>query len=1257
MVRLSGIILLIFLLINQAKTFAKNPPPGTGTSDVPANILIMLDNSGSMRARLSTNNSLYYPVDVETDNSGNIYVLEYAYDRIKKFDSAGNYLTSFGRYGRNCNQWRDARQFQIYGDRIYIADYTGNRLVVLDLNGGCVATTSTRFSRPNGIAVNNEFIFVGNTGSTIERFRRSDNSQYNYSSFSTGVVNWAWGMSFNSAGNRLIVSSFRGRISEFSVNLDGNFFLQRTISRRANVTDSGFDSSGNIYATEISRLRKYNSSLNYISQQTGFRNPYGMHTDSSDNIYVSDYRNHRVRKYDTNFNQLLQIGGSSSATRMSAAKKVIRQIVSNTDLTSGANFGLMEWGSPSRLRLLVPISDNGSSRIYNRVGSVRASGGTDLNYALNYARRYYTGQTRFGAVPNYGRSCAQNYIIVISDGIWGNHSGVLSRARALKDQHKVKTFAVGFALSGGNSRYSTLASAGGTSTPLYADNEAQLLTTLTDAIKQAISGKLTFTTPAVMSDVQRGDFVYQATFEYASNKQWEGSIKKHKLNTNGSLGAVTWDAAEKLNNKDPANRNIWTAGITSSGLNNFVTSNRDQLASLIFPTSSPTNTQVDNLINFIRGIDTYDQDGDNSTTDSIHKLADIYHSNLIVVGAPEASTTTSNTLNFNKTDTKYRIDNGYNNFKVNNTCGVVCNNREEVIYAGSNNGILHAFRTSDGDELWGFIPPAVAGNLERIPSTKANATNPIYGVDGSPIVKDIYYDDTPNDNVSNPRWRTILVSGLGAGGNGFFALDVTNVYNPKQIFSIKNDPVNKVITHWDSSGLSNDYSYAGGSILPEFDYRKLGETWSSPRIIRIKVDGKDRWVSVFGGGYNQAANPNYGSAVFVVDIENEGKLLKVIDIEDTLASTYTWNVPRLSSNHTNLKPDPNNNNQENSLLESNLIVADVCYNPSNPESITAEFTPSVNYTINYKTVGSLECVDTVEFDTPWPGLRSPITFGSYKFIRKSNDIINSVPADLTVITADGTGKADYEGALVYATDLEGKVTKIDLTEPFTIDTNSSSSKFRTIVEDVGQTTLFTTEATSNNGRFIYTRPSATINNDNNLWLYFGTGNTQKLQEQSGQIQNRLYGIKDKDFPNFAQVSPAGDVSKCKTSPNCPNASDLGWYVNLPNFQKLTAEPTVDKNRVYFPIYEPTTGNNACKTGKAILTGYDTKCGNSVLNVEVGTGVLSKVVVQGDNLYVGIAGVAKENIDGFTSSGNLITGKSGAQGTGGAVQTQYWREID
>ena len=271
--------------------------------------------------------------------------------------------------------------------------------------------------------------------------------------------------------------------------------------------------------------------------------------------------------------------------------------------------------------------------------------------------------------------------------------------------------------------------------------------------------------------------------------------------------------------------------------------------------------------------------------------------------------------------------------------------------------------------------------------------------------------------------------------------------------------------------------------------------------------------------------------------------------------------------------------------------------------------------------------------------------------------MNGLPADLNVITADGTGKATYNGALIYANDLEGKITKINLTENYSIDFNSSSPSYLAIKENISTTTLFDAETTSSNGRYIYTKSSATINNDNNLWLYFGTGNTQKLREDSDQIQNRLFGIKDKDFPNFVNVSPVGNISKC-TNSQCPVPSDkLGWYVNLVNKQKLTAEPTVDKDRVYFPIYEPSKGANSCTTGKAILTAYDTLCGSSLLNIELGSGVLSKVVVQGDNLYIGIAGNAKDNISGFTATDNLITGKSQATSTGGAVQNQYWKEID
>ena len=164
-----------------------------------------------------------------------------------------------------------------------------------------------------------------------------------------------------------------------------------------------------------------------------------------------------------------------------------------------------------------------------------------------------------------------------------------------------------------------------------------------------------------------------------------------------------------------------------------------------------------------------------------------------------------------------------------------------------------------------------------------------------------------------------------------------------------------------------------------------------------------------------------------------------------------------------------------------------------------------------------------------------------------------------------------------------------------------------------------------------------------------------MKKQSNNIQNRVFGIKDKDFPNYVNINSPGDVSKCKTAPNCPGSSDLGWYVNLQNSQKLTAGATVDKDRVYFPIYEPTSGTNACKTGKAILTAYDTKCGNSVLNVNLGKGVLSKVVIQDDNLYIGLAGEADKNISGFTSKDNLITGKSKAKSASGAVQIESWKE--
>ena len=60
------ITLILFILILSNKAYSKLPPPGTGTSGVPANILIMLDNSGSMSWDINGNwNSSTKFIDVD----------------------------------------------------------------------------------------------------------------------------------------------------------------------------------------------------------------------------------------------------------------------------------------------------------------------------------------------------------------------------------------------------------------------------------------------------------------------------------------------------------------------------------------------------------------------------------------------------------------------------------------------------------------------------------------------------------------------------------------------------------------------------------------------------------------------------------------------------------------------------------------------------------------------------------------------------------------------------------------------------------------------------------------------------------------------------------------------------------------------------------------------------------------------------------------------------------------------------------------
>ena len=133
-------ILLIFLVPNSS--FSKAPPLGTG-SLVPSNIMIMLDNSGSMAwdlggTQLTSDSFLNRPYDIETDSAGNVYVLQsgWTYNsdtgknyRIHKFNSDGELQSQFLEYGGNWHRDRPcgkqyywSKKFAIHNDQIYIVN-------------------------------------------------------------------------------------------------------------------------------------------------------------------------------------------------------------------------------------------------------------------------------------------------------------------------------------------------------------------------------------------------------------------------------------------------------------------------------------------------------------------------------------------------------------------------------------------------------------------------------------------------------------------------------------------------------------------------------------------------------------------------------------------------------------------------------------------------------------------------------------------------------------------------------------------------------------------------------------------------------------------------------------------------------------------------------------------------------------------------------------------------------------------------------
>jgi Tfp pilus tip-associated adhesin PilY1 len=292
---------------------------------------------------------------------------------------------------------------------------------------------------------------------------------------------------------------------------------------------------------------------------------------------------------------------------------------------------------------------------------------------------------------------------------------------------------------------------------------------------------------------------------------------------------------------------------------------------------------------------------------TVSLLGDIFHSNPIVVGSPNAPI---NEATYHAFANSYRT-------------------RDRVIYAGSNDGFLHGFHAGDwqtleadgvtplapprhdrgtGAELMAFMPSQVRDQIWRLPISQASGGGRSFtGVDGSPVVADawIYRNIDGSGNLSTElsppvsttkdarQWRTVLIAGLRGGGQGYYALDITNPASSNYPGYLWEFPCDDCANAVNPSTLSDEANY-------------LGFTWSEPVIARVKVhvegttagSGQERWVAIFGAGYHQFGDPNHvnyvedgdpdpatdlllgnlnraqGRAIYMVDITNGQVLAK-----------------------------------------------------------------------------------------------------------------------------------------------------------------------------------------------------------------------------------------------------------------------------------------------------------------------------------------------------------------------------------------------
>jgi type IV pilus assembly protein PilY1 len=372
-----------------------------------------------------------------------------------------------------------------------------------------------------------------------------------------------------------------------------------------------------------------------------------------------------------------------------------------------------------------------------------------------------------------------------------------------------------------------------------AGNAGQMVSGLKTAFTNIANAIKAFTTSFSLSSAQvssAGSASYASQYD---SKGWTGVVTASTITfaSDGTPSAAAvwstsstletqlanggWDTARRIATWDGSKGVAFRAASVTSA----------QLAALA-PAYATSNTATDYL-NYLRG------DRKNETTSIVTGstkalrtrtllLGDIVDAKLTPVGPPVAGYSDNSNP-------------GYGAFKT------LWASRTTMVYAGANDGMLHAFNGSltdtakGGTEQFAYVPSALFQGPNGTPQTDglAQLGNPNYAhhyyVDATPLAFDLDLNSaggvfTTTSNGSNADWHTLLIGGLGKGGKGFYAIDVT-----------------------DPASMTSEAAVAG-KVKWEFTDTTMGYSYGAPTVVKTKKYG---WVVLLTSGYNNSDGKGY----------------------------------------------------------------------------------------------------------------------------------------------------------------------------------------------------------------------------------------------------------------------------------------------------------------------------------------------------------------------------------------------------------------